>query len=344
MLKSARIFAPALVCGLLISCSTMKPAKDDDTEMRIKTSKINTQLGIAYLERHNIQRAKQKLLMALDQAPETPEPWYAMGYFLEATGNKADARTYYLRSVEIAPTRGDVQNNYGTFLCRTGDYKAAIQHFMLATKDKDYLDPADAYENAGMCALKMPNYRLARKYLTSALAEDPSRPNALIGLAELDYQIGNYQAASRQLSAYLLMSPATAQSNYLGTRIQTKLAALKPAPAAAPVAVAIADPEPEPVRPVARVTYTQLLKQTAAKKPAAAIHEKLAANTKPVTPAKQIKAIKVDKPALLAAKKADVIKKHSASNKVMVMNAIKKLPATKKPPTLAAKKGKIERV
>lgn len=271
-----------------------------------------------------------------------------MGYFLETTGNKSDARTYYLRSVEIAPTRGDVQNNYGTFLCRSGDYKAAIQHFMLATKDKDYLDPADAYENAGMCALKMPNYRLARKYLNSALAEDPTRPNALIGLAELDYQIGNYQAASRQLSAYLLMSPATPQSNYLGTRIQTKLAALNPAPAAtptaAPVAVAIADPEPEPIRPVARVTYTQLLKQAAVKKPAATSHTQLAANNKPAAAAKPAKAITVNKPVHLAEKKSALAKKNSQANKMVVMNAIKKLPTPKKPPTLAAKKGKIVRV
>lgn len=339
MFKSAQTLMPALLCGLLISCSTMKPAKDDDTEMRIKTSKINTQLGIAYLERHNIQRAKQKLLLALDQAPETPEPWYAMGYFLETTGNKTDARTYYLRSVEIAPTRGDVQNNYGTFLCRSGDYKAAIQHFMLATKDRDYLDPADAYENAGMCALKMPNYRLARKYLTSALTEDPTRPNALIGLAELDYQIGNYQAASRQLSAFLLMSPATPQSNYLGSRIQTKLAALKPA---TPIAVAIADPEPAPIRPVARVTYTQLLKQTTAKKPIA--HQQVAANNKLTPTIKQEKAHNPSKPVQFAEKKPFIVKKSSSSNKVLVMNAIKKLPTPKKAPTLAAKKGKIVRV
>lgn len=227
MLKSGQLVASTILCFFLISCTNTKPARDEEAELKVNTAKINAQLGIAYLERHNIQRAKQKLLLALEQAPDTPEPWYAMGYFLETTGNKADAKTYYLHAIDLAPQRGDVQNNYGTYLCRTGQYDAAIQHFMMAVQDHNYLDPADAYENAGMCALKIPNNRMARNYFSTALLQDPSKPNALLGLAELDYKSGNYRAASHQLSTFRSIFPATPQSNYLSTQIQKKLAAKK---------------------------------------------------------------------------------------------------------------------
>lgn len=173
-----KLLNTAIVAGLfcfLSACASVNTAKTEEQEQKIKTAKINAQLGIAYLERHNLQRSKQKLLLALEQGPNIPEPWYSMAYFLEATGNKDDASIYYQKAISVAPTRGDAQNNYGTFLCRSGEYRAAVEHFMLAVKDPTYLDPADAYENAGLCALKIPDKAMASKYFSQALQQDPSR-------------------------------------------------------------------------------------------------------------------------------------------------------------------------
>lgn len=177
------------VC-ILTSCSSTKSrAEEADRERLIKTAKINSQLGIAYLEKGNIQRSKQKLLLALKQAPMIPEPWYSMGYFYETTGNKDEAKNYYLKALGLAPTRGDVQNNYGTFLCRSDHYKESIQHFLLATKDPSYLDVASAYENAGLCAMKIPDTKLATHYFKQALLQDSSRRVALHQLTELEHNV-----------------------------------------------------------------------------------------------------------------------------------------------------------
>jgi type IV pilus assembly protein PilF len=173
----------------LLSCSsTPKSSNEKMSEnQNIETAKINTQLGIAYLDQGNVFRAKQKLLLALDEAPQIPETWYSMAYFYETTGNNKLANKYYLKSVEIAPKRGDVQNNYGTYLCRVGDYKESIQHFLLAAQDTNYLDTASAYENAGLCALKIPNRHQAIAYFKRAIAEDPNRTMAVNELAKLEH-------------------------------------------------------------------------------------------------------------------------------------------------------------
>lgn len=187
---------------------------------RSEIAKINVQLGMAYLEQKNVQRAKSKLLMALEQAPNIPEPWYSMAYFLEATGNKEEASKYYLKSIEVAPERGDAQNNYGTFLCRSGRYKESIKHFMLAAKAKDYLDPAAAYENAGLCSMKMQSYDQASNYFNQALLKDPARTFSLLKLAEVDLKLKKYKEAREMLMQYSYV--ASPSDEY--TRLSEQLA------------------------------------------------------------------------------------------------------------------------
>jgi type IV pilus assembly protein PilF len=152
-----------------------------------------------------------------------PEAWYSMGYLLESTGNREQARKHYMKALDLAPGRGDVLNNYGTFLCRSGDYKNAIQHFLKAVHDPQYLQPASAYENAGLCALKIPDPEKAMLYFNKAIAEDYNRSTALLELAELNYNQGKYSLARRELDQYLQLSPPNAQSFILEQKIDRKI-------------------------------------------------------------------------------------------------------------------------
>jgi len=206
---------------LLTACAAQRAATEDENR-NISTAKINTQLGMTYLENHNISRAKQKLLLALDEAPNIPDTWYSMGYFLEVTGDKAEANKYYLKALDIAPKRGDVQNNYGTYLCRSGRYQESIQHFELAARDIHYIDTAAAYENAAICAMKIPDKKLARQFFQKALGSDPGRSNVYLGLAELDFQTGQLMKAKRNLETFLSLSAPTTESLSLSHKLQNK--------------------------------------------------------------------------------------------------------------------------
>lgn len=238
MLNFKKIITVFMLTGVLAACQTAQVKKDnasennnsdqsdqlsmnDDTPLRPKSdiAKINAELGIAYLEHKNVQRAKQKLLMALEQGPNIPEPWYSMGYFMEATGNREEANKYYLKSVQIAPARGDAQNNYGTFLCRSGHYQESIKHFMLAVNSPSYLDPAAAYENAGLCSMKMGSYKQAAGYFNQALLKDPARTTSLLKLAETNAKLGNFKLAGETLRQYELVAEPTHESEKLKAQI-----------------------------------------------------------------------------------------------------------------------------
>jgi type IV pilus assembly protein PilF len=184
---------------------------------------MNSQLGIAYLEQQNRIRAKNKLLLALKQDPTIPEPWYSMGYFMETTGHHQEANKYYQKALEVSHGRGDAENNYGTFLCRSGKYKEAVDHFIKAAHDPGYLAPADAYENAGLCAARIAGDNHASDYFTRALAYDSERPASWIALAEINFKHGNYQLAENDLKQFLQVSPPTDKSATLRAKLSTKI-------------------------------------------------------------------------------------------------------------------------
>jgi type IV pilus assembly protein PilF len=223
MLKWFRTSLLFLLFGVLCACRSTPPSTNGVEDKKTTAAKINVRLGLAYLDRDDISRAKQKFLLALELSPKIPEPWYAMGYFQEKTGNMEEAQNYYLKAVKLGRGRGDSLNNYGTFLCRQGNYKDSIDYFLKAVKDPKYLDSAAAYENAGLCARKIPDKMRAIVYFNKAVTEDPNRPLALINLAELHYQQGSYVLARNELRQYLQIAPPTHDSYILEQKIDAKL-------------------------------------------------------------------------------------------------------------------------
>jgi len=199
----------AITCLILLSGCSSAIEKKVLPQAQVRSASVNTQLGMAYLQKGDVQRAKLKFLNAIDEAPLVPDAWYSMGYFLEVTGQKEQAKAHYLQAIKLDPTNGVGHNNYGTFLCRAGQYQAGIDQFMLSAQDPRYLQIASAYENAGLCALKIPNHKLAYDYFNKAIINDPHLATSYLELAKLDIATGQYTTARNHLSGFLNVSPPT---------------------------------------------------------------------------------------------------------------------------------------
>lgn len=225
MLKyTARVALVFLSVLLLIACSThQKPSADEGrVERKATAADYNVQLGLGYLSSGNIQRAKKKLLTALEQAPQSADVNGAMGYYAEVTGDTELAKQYYKKAMRYARGQGSQLNNYGAFLCRQGNYQEAEKYFIAAVEDPDYLNAAGAYENAGLCAAAIPDLERAQYYFTRALKHDPRRPRSLLQLAEINYQQAEYQQALTYLMAYEKFMSLTARSALLGYNVASQ--------------------------------------------------------------------------------------------------------------------------
>jgi type IV pilus assembly protein PilF len=186
---------------------------------------FNVQLGMGYLQRGQIERAKPKLLLALQQAPNWSPALDAMALYSEKTGNITAARQYHLQALAIDFNNGSVQNNYGVFLCRVGELKQAETHFLHAIADPNYLNTAEAYENAGLCALKIPDQQKAIIYFEKALLHAPGRAKTVLELGELNYKQGHYRAILASINRYLYVKEGATDRNvlYLGIRAAEQL-------------------------------------------------------------------------------------------------------------------------
>lgn len=180
---------------------------DKETPSNMKTdlskaASYNMQLGLGYLKQGDRPRAKKKLLTALEQEPNSADVNAAIAYFFEQTNELEQAKKYYLKAVALSSNSGAQLNNYGTFLCRQGDYKKAETFFLRAVKDEQYVHTSGAYENAGLCALAIPDNEKAKLYFTNALDQDPSRRESLYELVKLESNDGHDAEALKLLQKH----------------------------------------------------------------------------------------------------------------------------------------------
>ncbi len=232
-MKIKKIFGISVMAAgiaLLAGCTTETTQNNQQTSSNNSQSptknglnsvaaEYNIQLGLGYMAQGDMQRAKTKLLLALQQAPNSAPANDAMAVFQERVGDVNQAKQFYLRGLQLAPGKGAELNNYGTFLCRQGQYAESDNYFLGAVKDPSYLNVAEAYENAGLCASAVPNLVKAKQYFLRAIEQDPRRATSMLELAEINYKQNNYNAAQSYLLAYQKIAPETARSLWLSYRL-----------------------------------------------------------------------------------------------------------------------------
>jgi type IV pilus assembly protein PilF len=229
------LFTAVLVVAVLSACTTTtdhKKSSDLDqqdlayklyrenlTRHNPRAAKINVQLAMGYLKQGNVQQAQSKMELAMQQDKQSSVVLGGMAYFLEKTGEPEKADAYYRQAIQHAEDKGEANNNYGAFLCRKKHYSDAITYFLKAVNDQHYQTAGEAYENAGICALKIPDERLAEHYFRKALEKQPRLPTALLEMGTISYDGGNYTLADDYLRQYKKLAEPTPQSIWLAEQI-----------------------------------------------------------------------------------------------------------------------------
>jgi type IV pilus assembly protein PilF len=220
MRRIAALAFAALLLGAA-GCATTPPsgnARGGQTP-----AEINVQLGVGYMQQGRTDLALEKLTRALELDPSSAQGHSVIAVLYERIGQQELAGTHYRRAIALAPQDPGIQNNYGRFLCTQNRLEEAERYFLSAVKDPHYRSPEVAYTNAGICAKRVPDLAKAEQYLRSALQVDPHYPPALVEMAEISYEQGNFLPARAYLQRYLDAAPNSAESLWLGIRIERKL-------------------------------------------------------------------------------------------------------------------------
>lgn len=186
-------------------------------------ARVHVELGTAYFEIGRYDVALDEARIALLFAPGYAPAYHLMGLAHMFIDDTAAARENFLRALRVAPNDPDFNNSYGWFLCLNGDEKEGLRRLELATRNPYYRHPSRAYTNAGLCELRGNDVKAAQAQFRRAIALQADNVVALFGLAEVSYRTADYATAQRQLVALHRQTEPTAQSAWLGLRVERRL-------------------------------------------------------------------------------------------------------------------------
>lgn len=213
--------AVLILAFMLVSCASTGNRNEPDADRR--TAELNTQLGQGYMNRGEYEIALDKLKKAIQADDDYAPAHTLLAVLYEQIGEADLAGEHYRDAVRADPEDGDVNNNYGAFLCRSGRARDAEKYFLKTLDDPFYKTPEVAMANAGSCALETGHMDKAESYLRQSLGYEPGFADALLMLAALKYDQGTYLAARGFLQRYEASGPVIAESLMTGYRIETSL-------------------------------------------------------------------------------------------------------------------------
>jgi type IV pilus assembly protein PilF len=209
-----------LVLSLATVCAhAARPARDRGNDAAL----ANANLGAGYLRQGRLDLAVERLQRAIKQNPRLADAHSYLGLAYDQLGMLDEAEMHYKRATQLEPNNSGAANTYAVFLCRQNRWPDAEPFFKHATENPTYSTPETAFTNAGVCARNAGATDKAADYFRSALARNPSYPDALQNMMELAYDGGNFMQARAFVQRYLDSQMPTASVLLMCVNVETQL-------------------------------------------------------------------------------------------------------------------------
>ncbi len=219
----SRLFClPVLIASLAVAGCSSQSVRIEEEQL-LKSSDINTELGLAYLEERDFERALKRLLKAVEQNPDNARAHTVIALVYDNLDRPDKADLHYARGVALDPQDSYGQNAYAAFLCRRGDIASAEQRFKAALENPLYAQPEVALTNAGLCVATHGDREGAETYFRSALRRNPKFAPALYQMARISFDQGVALSARAYLQRYLEVGKHTPQTLWLGIQVEREL-------------------------------------------------------------------------------------------------------------------------
>lgn len=221
-----RLAVTCAILALVAGCVTVpdKGSLPPRAEPNLQeAAKLNTDIGLDYMRKGQLDAALEKFDRALTQNPNFALAHSSAAYVHDRRGDATLAEKHYRRAVELEPDNGSTRNNFGVFLCGEKRYPEAERMFVQAARNPKYSEPHKAWVNAGVCARREPDLDKADGYFREALALRPEDPEALAQLASLSLERKDYLRARAFLQRYEKVGLATAETLWIGAKTESAL-------------------------------------------------------------------------------------------------------------------------
>ncbi len=209
--------------ALLLTIALAGCASSAERAKRNELADTHVMLGASYMQRGQLEVAKQELNKALSEDPDNSQAYNMMAVLEWRLKNYVGAEKDFRKSIDENPKNSSAHHNYGAYLCEKGRLDEGMQQFDMAAKDLLYPYIADVYLNMGVCMMKKPAPAAAEKYFREALGINPKMPGALYQMAKLSYDMGRNLSARGFMQRYHEVADDTPDGLLLSIKIEQAL-------------------------------------------------------------------------------------------------------------------------
>lgn len=193
-----------------------------DSESR-QRARAFTDLAAAYYTRAQYKVALDELRKAITADNQFGPAYNIYGLIYMELAEDKLAEENFRRAIDLDRNDSESRNNFGWFLCERGRYDEGLDQFRTAIHNPLYARPEQAMSNAGLCAEKKGDLALAEANLIKSLKLQPDNANTILKMAGLYFRQNRLPETQRYLGRHAELAPPTAESLWLGVRLERKL-------------------------------------------------------------------------------------------------------------------------
>ncbi len=159
-----------LLLPILVSCA--KNSRTAPGQLAPGSPEYILNEGVFYLNQGDVEKARNKLHLALKKKPNLKRAHYSLGIVYTYKRDFPNAIKYFNNVLSMDPGSWDAHNFLGLVYTETGQFELAKEHLLKAANAEKYRTPENAYVNLAMLEIKREQYDSALRYVDMGLLKN----------------------------------------------------------------------------------------------------------------------------------------------------------------------------
>ncbi len=221
LIKSQYKNIAAVILVLLCSaCVTTTETVFTEKASPEKALDRRVELARNYVGEGDYENAKRNLKLAYDIDPDNAKVHEAFALVYQSTGEYEMAEDSYKTAIRLDKSFSRARNNYAAFLYSQERYDEAENQLEYVVADTLYEGRPRAFVNLGLCRRKLFDDQGAEEAFVRALAMNRTNRIALLEVAEIRFDAGDYPNAGKYYDTYRTVArQQSARGLWLGIRL-----------------------------------------------------------------------------------------------------------------------------
>lgn len=218
--RALRITSVLAALLFLSACVTTTDTVFTEKADPEKALERRVELARKYIGERDWENAKRNLRLAYEINPNSAEVHEAFALVYQSTGEFELAEQSYKTALKLDKNFSRARNNYAAFLYSQARYQEAEKQLVLVTQDTLYSGRPRAFINLGLCRVQLFDSQGAEEAFRRALTMDRANSIALLELAHLRFDAGDFATAQRYYDTYrTVVRQQSARGLWLGIRL-----------------------------------------------------------------------------------------------------------------------------